>query len=176
MRFNIRDLLIFMAAVGVGCVALVNSTQAWAAGMMAAVVVSLVAAVLLAVFTHGAKRGYWTGFAVSGWVYLLLCIYGFASGPSVSVNPRNSFHNTDPLGRENLITAQISSFVYQKLVAESRQALIAQRRAPGTLVQVIAGMDRDHFIVVSHALWAWLLAACGGLFACWILASPASKT
>src|SRR5262245_6653032 len=160
-----------MAFVGVGCVALLNSSRIWAAAMMAAVVLSLTVATLLAISSQRASRNYWVGFALSGWLYLLFCIYGFASSPSVSVGPRS--YNTDPLGRENLITAQLSSFAYERFLAERRLESI--KKGKPRLPSVDSGMDRDYFIVVSHALWAWLLAACSGCFARWLYTTQSSR-
>jgi hypothetical protein len=173
LRYSIRQLLVFMAFVGVGCVALLNSSRIWAAGMMAAVVVSLTAATVLAIFSQRAARSYWIGFALSGWLYLLFCIYGFASSPSVSANPRR--YNSDPLGREDLITAQLSGFAYERLLAERRLEFIQKHRPKRGLPSVVSGMDRDYFIVVSHALWAWLLAACSGYFARWLYTTRSSR-
>src|SRR5262245_53972275 len=173
LRYSIRQLLVFMAFFGVGCVALLNSSRIWAAGMMAAVVVSLTVATLLAISSQRAARNYWIGFALSGWLYLLFCIYGFASSPSVSVGPRS--YNTDPLGREDLFTAQLSSFVYERFLAERRLELIKKQQPKPSLPSVNSGMDRDYFIVVSHALWAWLLAACSGCFARWLYTTQSSK-
>jgi hypothetical protein len=163
----------FMAIVGVGCVALLNSSRFWAGGMMAAVVVSLMGATLLAIGSQRAARSYWVGFALSGWLYLLLCIYGFAYSPSVGVGPRS--YNTDPFGREDLFTAQVSSFVYERFFAERRLALIKKQKPKPSLPAVISGMDRDYFLVVSHAFWAWLLAACGGCFARWLYTTQSSR-
>jgi hypothetical protein len=139
--------------------------------MVAVVVMVLTAAVMFAIFRRDATRGYWIGFALTGWIYVLLCFYGIATSPSVSAHRRDSFYNTDPLGRENLITAQISGIAYDRLLAERRLESMKKRSPRPSFPTVVSGMDRDHFIVVSHGLWTWLLATCGGWFAWWLYAS-----
>lgn len=72
MRFSIKWLLIAVAAVAAGCVALLNASDLWADVVSGTVVVCLLIALIGTVASQGHRRAFCWGFAVFGWGYLLL--------------------------------------------------------------------------------------------------------
>jgi hypothetical protein len=164
-RFAIRHLLAFTAFVGIGCAALLNARHAWTA-MAAGALLMLAVAVLLAVFSHGAGRAYWFGFAFFGWLYFGLCWYGFATSPDVRINPTR--YSSDPFARPNRVTARISGFAYDRWLAERDQAEIARQKSRYPTVD--AQLERDFFIVVADVLWTVVIAIAGGWLASWLYA------
>jgi hypothetical protein len=110
LRFSIRHLLVWTAAIAVGCVALRSASPGWVAAMLGLTLLVLATATLLAVFREGADRAHWMGFAAFGWLYLLLLVFGFAS-----LDP-NSWDS--PFRPYNLATAKFSAWFYDRLYAE----------------------------------------------------------
>ena len=68
-RFSVRMLLIGVAAVAVGTVALINASGTWARLIFAVAVAANVVALIGAAVT---RRPGFVGFALAGWAYLLL--------------------------------------------------------------------------------------------------------
>ena len=164
-RFSIRQLLITTAVAAVGCFALLNASQIWAATLLSGVGVILAASILLAVFRDGERRAYWIGFATFGWLYLLLCFGGIFRDVA------------SPFGwRENL-AAQLTGVVYDQLYGSvpPRPIPVNDPFAPADpFAEPQATMQRPLspnaaiFVLTAHALWTLLLAVSGGWFAHWL--------
>jgi len=113
-RFSIRQLLLGTALVAVGCVALRSASHIWVAVLLGLMLLVLTAAVPLAIFRHGAQRAWWFGFALFGWLYILLLAYSWGLDPNTSPN--------NPLRPYSLVTAQISSSGYMRMYAADDSA------------------------------------------------------
>jgi hypothetical protein len=74
-RITIARLLLVVAYCGVMFAALRSPSWIWASTIFSLVVASLAAATLTAVYRLGARRAFWTGFALCGWLYLGLSSY-----------------------------------------------------------------------------------------------------
>src|SRR5947209_704555 len=111
LRFSIRHLLIGTAMIGLACVALRSASGTWVAVMLALVLLSLVASLLLLIFRMGAERAYWTGFALVGGLYVLVLINGWGLDPNTTYN--------HPLSPQNLITGQLAALAYDRLYSSS---------------------------------------------------------
>jgi hypothetical protein len=151
--------------------------------------VALAAAVPLAIFRRDADRAFWLGFALFGWLYVLVLAYGW------SLDPGNSGHN--PLRPDRLITARLTSHGFQRIYEPQENSSAASVARAVTFIDssggrinvntadfdtslslLIAGGQvvhqepyHDDFVNVSHAFWAILLAALGGWFTRWIYAT-----
>ncbi len=110
-RFSIRQLLLGTALVAVACVALRSASPTWVAALLGLMLLALTAAVPLALFRQGADRAWWFGFALFGWLYLLLLGYSWGLDPNTS--------QSNPLRPYSLATAQISSSGYMRIHAAS---------------------------------------------------------
>ena len=108
-RFSIRQLLLGTALVAVGCVALRSASPTWVAALLGVVLLVLTAAVPLAIFRQGAQRAWWFGFALFGWLYLLLLAYSWGLDPNTSQG--------NPFRPYSLVTAQLSSSGYMRMYA-----------------------------------------------------------
>ena len=71
-RFSIAGLLGVALFVSVALAALRASTDAWDSGVLGLALLILLTATLLAVHRRDRKRAYWLGYALFGWVYLLV--------------------------------------------------------------------------------------------------------
>ena len=199
LRFSIRHLLLWTAAIALGCVALRSATSGWVATMLGLTTLVLAAAVLLAVFRQAADRAHWIGFALFGWLYLLLLMFGW-SGSSSDLS---SWEN--PFRPYNLATAKFSAWCYDKLYAQDPQIQYTTYGGmsgfggggpggptmgmgmPGGMgpmggmpggggAPAFDGPSQGDFVNVAHSLWALLLAACGGWLARWLYATgPGAK-
>jgi hypothetical protein len=157
-QYSLKHLLLWTAIVALFCVALKNASAAWVAASFAVVHVALIAAVLLVVFRRGAVRAYWIGFAITGWLYLGVLIYGW------NLDPMKSYGN--PLAAHRLATTTLSSMAYQELRPDIDTEAISDQRVFDAYM---------NFINVAHALWTLLLAAGSGVFARWLYMTGPAK-
>src|SRR5947209_9977668 len=82
-RTTIRGLILWTLALGVGCAALLNASEAWDTAIRVANTALLLVAPLVASLRQGRGRAAWAGFAIFGWAYLLLSLPAFEHTPSV---------------------------------------------------------------------------------------------
>ena len=144
-QFSLRTLLVGVAFVAVGCVALVKASEAWQTAIYTTTFSVLFIAMLGGLFHWGRTRAFWAGFAVIGWSYLLL-VYGFF-GESENHYPR--------LGTTRAllyIHMQVSEKV--SVMSPDPSAVMIRYRPP-----------RVFFMNIGQYLWALLLAYLGGLLA-----------
>jgi len=199
LRFSIRHLLAWTVFVAFGCIALRSASTTWVAAVFGLVLLFFAAALLLVIFGQAADRAYWVGFALIGWLYLILLMYGWGLDPNSSQN--------NPLRPSNLITGRLSALCYDRIYSSSTPQYVmgagfgasgfgmgsadggygsdfgggspAAGVPPGISgspvsvgyavpVPTFAGPTQDEFVNVAHALWALILAACGGWFAQWL--------
>jgi hypothetical protein len=106
-RFSIRQLLLGTALVAVGCVALRSASPMWVAALLGLTLLLLVAAVPLAIFRQGTNRAWWFGFALFGWLYMLLLAYSW------SLDPNTTHYN--PLRPSSLVTSRLSNLGYDRI-------------------------------------------------------------
>jgi hypothetical protein len=112
-RFSIRQLLAATAFIAVACVALRSASPTVTSASYGILLAVLAGSLLLVIYRQGANRAFWTGFAVCGWLYLLLLMYGW------SLNPNTSYNN--PLRPSNLITGRLSTACYDRIYSPPLQ-------------------------------------------------------
>ena len=157
-RFSIRHLLIWTAAIALACVALRSSSDAWSGFVHAIALASLGTAILLVTYRNGADRAFWFGFAVSGWLYVAILMYGW-------LLPKESSYLV-PIEPKQLFTSQISAVAY-----EWSYPFLAPRTARYGGIPTSTGFIgpiKHEFLNTAHAFWTLLLAACGGSIAQWL--------
>jgi hypothetical protein len=74
IRFNIANLIVVILVLGVGFAALRESTDLWESGIFTLTLGVLLISILLAVHRTEKSRAFWIGFAVFGWIYLVLAL------------------------------------------------------------------------------------------------------
>ncbi len=100
-RVSIRQLLVGTALVAVACVALRGASPTWVATLLGLTLLALAAAVPLAIFRQGSDRAWWFGFALFGWLYMLLLAYSWSLDPNAS--------QTNPLRPHSLVTSRLTT-------------------------------------------------------------------
>ncbi len=103
-RFSIASLIGFILICGVAFAAFKESNEWWEKGTFTLLVLVFLSAVLLAIHREGARRAFWLGFALFGFVYLSLTLIG-------------------PI-ETRLITSQALSYVYSRLPGQSSQNIV----------------------------------------------------
>lgn len=79
--FSLKWLFVSIAVVGLTITGLINANQWWAYAMSTTILASLFYAPLC-VAVRGRKEPFWLGFAVAGWLWLLLAGYTTIGTPS----------------------------------------------------------------------------------------------
>lgn len=74
-RFSIAALMGFVFAFGVGLGALRYPSKLWASFLISIALGAMVVALLGAAFHRGLPQKFWAGYAITGWLYLLM-IFG----------------------------------------------------------------------------------------------------
>jgi len=149
-QFTIRSLLLALGLVAIACVALLNANRWWASGCSTGSFALLTAAILLAVHGDSQRRAYWLGFAVAGWVYVLL-------------------HGMAVLGLSNLlITAEVLDVLYPLFPWQEPPGDLSLAFAQGGTMTAAEVMHRNSFDEVGHALFALLAALLGGTLSQWL--------
>lgn len=184
-RFSLAGLLFLVLWAALGCAALVQGGDAWRQTMVTATVSLLLGATLAAIVWRGTRRIAAAGFALFGWVYLILSF--------VSVLELRSDLLTEKAvsalyqvvhGRDNAASADQ---VWQSLsYSADGKLLVAGAGGEVRLFDVatgipIAGSGRgsvayDDFADMAHALWAVLVACLGGILARGLAGLPDRQT
>ena len=175
-RFTLKHLLLATAAIALGLVALRHASGAWTAALLAIAQFVLAAAILLVVFRRGAARAFWLGFAVFGWLYLLLLIISWLGHSPGTETPLQPYY---------LATTRLSNACYHWWFDKAFATYTAQYPVPQYPytpasawpppgAPPLPGPNEQDFANVAHALWTLLLALCGGQLAKWLYATQRS--
>jgi hypothetical protein len=109
-QFRFRTLFVVVAFVALAITALMNATPAWSFDLYCAAIALITLAIPLACYRSGEKRAFWAGFALCGWVYLLVI-------GNIDDRPRNDWSNTSAAGRgpsANIPTSRLTHWIYRR--------------------------------------------------------------
>ena len=156
-RISIGRLLLVIACCGVGFAALRSPSWIWASTVYSVVVASLAAATLNAVYRLGARRAFWTGFALYGWLYLGLNTY-----------PRSD-SNVSPL----IVTTVLMDLAYPTIggmggtggTGVTTESIWGYWSQPPRGAMPFGWAVPEPFRVICHALLTPIFALLGGLLA-----------
>ncbi len=115
-QFRFRTLFLAIAFVAIAVAALINATPAWSLDLFCAAVALLTVAIPLACYRTGEQRAFWAGFALCGWVYLLV-IGNINDRPRADRNI--GFLPLAPGPSLNEPTSRLTQWVYQRAYGES---------------------------------------------------------
>jgi hypothetical protein len=185
IRFNIASLLIVIFLLGVGFAALRESSDLWDSGVFTLTLGVLLISILLGVDRTEARRAFWIGFALFGWIYL-----GISLAPSIqsrlmttkalayldSKVPRSSpagLTDFDPYATGSWDVVFADNLQPNALVLnKGNGGWIADVRAAGSnqtrFTNILAGRSltgfgtTENFIWIGHSLLAIVAALMGG--------------
>lgn len=192
-QFSIKALLGLVAFVALGCAALLNASQWWASGMFALTIALLLAAILGSVFRRGRSRAFWLGFAICGWVHVLLVL-----GPPLQ---REISFRWQRDVQSQLLSTRLSEWAYVNLLPlvrtppgpppEPQPVVPNQGYSDSNVGTVSLVIDKfsdvrtvtpktfypeyTPFLMVAHWLWTLVVALLGGLLACYLYATRERK-
>jgi hypothetical protein len=114
-QFSIRGLLWAVTFLAVGMAALLNANGLWQGLSWGLAIYALTAAILLAVYRREEMRAFWLGFAVFGWLYLLMFLTSQAPAQF------QFWVRSDPLRYQDLFATQLAQWSHQNLLPETRR-------------------------------------------------------
>jgi len=162
LRFSLIELFAVVGLVAVGCVALRNASPLWVSVLCSAMVLSLCMAVVGAIWQDGRRRTASVGFAVAGFLYLVL-----AFGPGFS----ESIGTGLPSGvvAEQYVYPLVSREIRANMADAPNGTPVAAIRADGTYVRY---PFLPYFTRISHTLGVLFAAVIGGAIArCFVAAA-----
>jgi len=185
--FGLRQLFLGMSAIALGLVALRSASVTWVAVLLGLIVTVLASSILLAIYRLGPQRAYWVGFAMFGWLYMLVLVASWTIAQSAP----------SPLRADNLPTQRLASRSYHWLYDREFEKYYGSRQlgdyyhpmpgeeyvgsglgTGGSLNGPVPppGPNETDFVNVAHALWTLLFAAMGGCLAYWLHVTGPGQT
>jgi hypothetical protein len=161
LRFSLRGLLLTVPVVAVSILALKSASVWWGTTMFFIAATILTAAGLTALNsrgeTHAESRAFWLGFCISGWVYLLVVMYGWRL-PSSEREQHPRF-----------VTAQLTVLLWDWLYTDPKIDAWTWNGSGDTRTNQSGIVDRGYpyledFLSVGHSIWALILAWIGGWY------------
>lgn len=171
LRYSLITLLAAILLISLGCAALVSASELWVQVVVTATILALLVATIGAFYLPRTARAFAGGFAICGWVYLLL-----VQGPWLeSLKPRllttlavnrlqaimhDDIGGGDPNGAS--VATALAWIARRPASADSANtalALTALGMSPA------ATSISSAFQQIGHLLWTILLACFGGVVA-----------
>jgi len=164
LRFSLLALLGVVLVAAIGSAALANPTDIWRQVVVTGAVVALLVATRVALAKHP-PLSFALGFAVTGWIYLVVTFSGIFGV------------------REHFLTERVSGWLHERIHHESsaqpslvappvlRSGAVLPRKtdspwcAPGPPTVL---PNPSNFLAINRSLWTFILATIGGLFASWL--------
>jgi hypothetical protein len=114
LRFSIASLLMLILVTGLGLAALRSPSRLWAGVLINLDLAVLTIAVIGAIYRRGAKRAYWLGLALGGWLYFIL---GFCPWFTTELGPQ-------------LLTTALLDILYPRVAPSGEQENLAPANQP----------------------------------------------
>ena len=175
-QFRFRTLFMAVAFVALAVTALLNATPLWSHDMYCLAIALLTLAIPLACYRRGEQRAFWAGFALCGWVYLLLVGTDWSANALLPRGPSESVPTSrltlwiykkaygDPGGNHGQVTFDAVDVRYTEMALRE---LAKGNDASATFATAAAGgrprPDWWYFLNVGHAIWTILIACLGGV-------------
>jgi hypothetical protein len=186
-RFSIAGLLGVILFVAVGLAALRSASAQWDGAVFGVTLLILTTSILVAIYRDQARRAFWIGFALFGWVYLAASLIPpvearlpttgglvFLDAKRSRLSPSGmAFADVDADGKMDLLIAtrpSASTTTARGMAGEIITETIFGYRTP----MVISG-STAHFLRIGHSLLALLIACLGGLVSRRLRASSAPR-
>jgi hypothetical protein len=159
-RFHLGTIVIVVLFIGVGIAALRESNEIWDSGIFSVTFGVFLVSILLAIHRTERRRAFWLGFALFGWIYLVLTLMP-------SIEPRlitttaltlldSNMPRSSPAGFPDIDyneNGSIDLFVANNTVGRWNSLVgTSLKRSSGT----------GHFVRIGHSLFAVVAALLGG--------------
>ena len=160
LKFSLASLLAVVFCAAVGSAALANATDLWRQITVTLAVVCLLLATLVAVFSRAQARLFAGGFAMTGWLYLMLAfvsLFGL---------------------QDDLLTDKAIQWLGETIHADDGVAGSGQSFAGSNRLNLLFGLQNGVFnqrttpypnlTTIGHALWTLIVGWLGGVVALWL--------
>lgn len=176
LRYSLRTLGAAVTGIAIGCAALLNAKPWVASTAWTLVFITLALASVATVLSAPDRRGFWTGFAVVGWLYLLVGIGPFSGYHNSSLLTTTALHRVATALPEK--SGQVPANV---TLLSGLEFLAIDATIPGNPVNRRSGWvsyppmpsmtePAQSFVQVGQAIWTVLLALLGGWCGAFIVA------
>jgi len=176
IRFNIASLLVVILVLGVGFAALRESNDPWDSGLFTFTLAVLLISVLLAVHRNNARRAFWIGFALVGWIYLGLSLVPSIESRLITTKALAYLDSKLP-GRSTAFTIYTtinsgtgSNHVRSVVFGVDGRQLATTHQRQGKIWDVTTGKllagwggTTENFVRIGHSLFALIVGWFGGL-------------
>ncbi len=178
LRFNIASLLVVVLVMGVGFAALRESSDLWESGIFTLTLTILPVSILHAIHRSDARRAFWIGFAVFGWIYLGLSLVPSIEYRLLTTKALAFFDSKVPGRSQGLFTVRLTGIgtgapgnqvqnlaitVDGNQIAASNEGVVGIRDATtGKVLGRWIGTT-ENFIRIGHSMFALLAGWLGGL-------------
>jgi hypothetical protein len=178
IRFTIASLLVVVLFAAVGFAALRESNEIWDNGLFTLTLIVLLASTLLGIHRSDARRAFWIGFALFGWIYLGLSLVPSIESRLITTEvlayldskvpgrPQNFFklHVTGTISGTpgNQVQAVAFSPDGNRLATSSLGTVRLWDATTGRLLGGWGGTT-ENFVRIGHSLFALLAGWFGGL-------------
>jgi hypothetical protein len=199
LRFSLRTLAAVVTIIGLACAALINASPWISSLSWTATVLALALATVAAVLSTSRRRGFWTGFAIVGWVFTFITVspilghlpsslittallesaasvmpqaQGTTDLPLTPVyTPTTSYYVKPGPGYRSPSTSSMPTYNPPPPATPLPPAIATYPVTTYTpYVAPVATRFRESFIHIGQALWVLLLALGGGLLGRFIVA------
>ncbi len=165
MKFSLASLLFLVLIAALGCAALVNANDTWRQSMVTLVLSVLLIATLAAAVNR--LRAFALGFAVAGWIYLLLTFVpalGLRNELLTDKGVRwlyTAIHNEEVPQHDDVQSIAFSPDG-RRIVTGSRYNTVRIWSTTRAQIDTIRFHD---FAEIGHGLWVLIIACLGGAVA-----------
>ena len=178
LRFNIASLLVVVLVLGVGFAALRESDETWDSALFTLALCVLFVSILLAVHHNEARRAFWLGFAVFGWIYLGLSLVPSIESRLITTKALTYLDSKVPGRTQSFFKVQFTATgtgspgnqVQAVAFSPDGRQLATSRLGTLRLGDVVTGRlvggwagTTENFVRIGHSLLALLVARLGGL-------------
>jgi hypothetical protein len=80
LRMSLSSLMVTVAVIALGLAGITSASRLWTVVAATATLALLLSAILASWLASGLERGFWAGFAVFGWTYLVLVNWDWVGG------------------------------------------------------------------------------------------------
>lgn len=172
-RFSLGALFLVVSFVALGCASLIYANDTWRQVVVTLAIVCVVTATIAAIVGRERGQPFAVGFAIIGWVYLIL-----AFTPVLDV--RDHLLTTRALiwldkstsGGMAVNNGNLYGNLFVDVDSDGAQDLVWSTGSTGRntlgLYRIVSNPRRllpENFLVIGHALWTIGLASLGGLLA-----------
>jgi hypothetical protein len=183
LRYSLRTMAVAVALIAIFCVLLLKANPWVASTSWTLLFMVLSLAAIAATLLPAHRRGFWTGFALAGWLYAIVGIGPLAAYPNGHLLTTATLHRAavalpqpgpaeppGPAGLNSAITSDVDFIVQLANQPQVPLSSVWQK----TLLLNQGGLPVTEyvqsFIHVGQSLWTLLLALLGGWFGAFIAA------